>query len=327
MTTEMSYRQAITEALDQELARDPSVYLIGEDIGVYGGAFGATKGLLEKHGPDRVRDAPIAESGIVGLATGSALMGMRPVVEIMFMDFITIATDQLVNHAAKFPFIYGDQAKVALTVRTPAGAGRGYGATHSQSLEAWFVHVPGLKVVTPATPSDAAELLVTSIRDDGPVLFVENKLLYPTKGDVALPIEPRQFGQAAVRREGTDVTLIAYGRMVSVALEAAEALSPDVEAEVVDLRTLVPLDVGTVVASVEKTMAAVVVEEDVLRGGVGAEVLAVLAGEAFYSLDAPLARVGCENLPIPSSPVLESAVLPTAEKVAAEVLGLLDLRG
>ncbi|MGH3053980.1 MAG: alpha-ketoacid dehydrogenase subunit beta, partial [Gaiellaceae bacterium] len=237
---ELPYWQALQEALRTEMQRDPSVFLMGEDIGEYGGAFGVTRGMLAEFGPERVRCTPISEATIVGAATGAALTGMRPVVEIMFMDFLTLAMDQLANHAAKFRYMYGPQACVPLVVRTPAGGGRCYGATHSQSLEAWFLHVPGLKVIAPATPADAFGLLSAAIRDDNPVLCVEHKLLYAGTGEVPDAGEPVEIGRAAVRRAGRDVTLVTYSYYVGVALQAAEQLAADgIDAEVLDLRTLV----------------------------------------------------------------------------------------
>ena len=248
---EITYWQALQEALREEMQRDPRVFLMGEDIGVYGGAFGVTRGLLDEFGPQRVRCTPISEATIVGAATGAAVTGMRPVVEIMFMDFMTLTMDQLANHAAKFHYMYGSQVRVPMVVRTPAGGGRCYGATHSQSLEAWFLHVPGLKVIAPATPADAKGLLLAAIRDDNPVLCVEHKLLYATSGPVPDGSEIVPIGQALVRRAGSDVTLVAYSYYVGVTLQAAEDLAAaGIDAEVIDLRTLAPMDTEAVLASV-----------------------------------------------------------------------------
>ncbi|MFI5394212.1 MAG: alpha-ketoacid dehydrogenase subunit beta [Candidatus Binatia bacterium] len=322
---ELTYWQGIQEALREEMVRDRRVFLMGEDIGVYGGAFGATRGLLAEFGAERVRCTPISEATIVGAGIGAAVTGMRPVVEIMFMDFVTLAMDQIANHAAKFHYMYGPQACVPLVIRTPAGGGRSYGATHSQSLEAWFLHVPGLKVITPATPADAKGLLKSAIRDDNPVLCVEHKLLYATTGpvpdgDVTVPL-----GQAAIRREGMDVTLVAYSYYVGVALQAAEALARDgIEAEVVDLRTLVPLDTEAVLDSVRKTGRLVCIEEGTRTGGVGAEIAARVAEEAYEYLDAPIRRVATPDIPIPFSPVLEEAALPKVDGIIHTVLELLQ---
>jgi len=249
---------------------------------------------------------------------------MRPVVEVMFMDFIALAMDQIANHAAKLHYIYGGQVSVPLVVLAPAGAGRGYGASHSQSLEAWFVHTPGLKVVAPSTPRDARALLKAAIRDPNPVVFVENKLLYPTRGEVPDEEEVGEIGKAAIVREGEDLSLIAYSRMTSLALEAADQLASEgIECEVVDLRTLAPLDEETLLGSVARTSRAVIIEEDTRRGGVGAEVAALLAEKAFERLDSPVRRVACEDVPIPCSPALEQAVLPSVEKIRQAVESLI----
>ena len=321
---EMTAAEAIRTALVEELERDPAVVLLGEDIARYGGAFRVTRDLVDRFGPQRVINTPISENGFVGLAVGAALTGLRPVVEIMFMDFVTLAMDQLVNHAAKLHYIYGGQVSVPLVVRCPAGAGRGYGASHSQSLEAWFVHTPGLKVVAPSNPRDARRLLKTAIRDDNPVIFLENKLLYGVRGEVPDHDEPLPLGRAAVARAGEDVTLVAYARMTGLALEAAAALDEaGISCEVVDLRSLWPLDVATLLASVAKTSRAVVVEEDTRRCGVGAEVAALIAERAFEHLDSPIRRVACEDVPIPCSPTLEQAVLPSVEKIVEAVESLI----
>lgn len=322
---ELTYWQAVQEALREEMMRDPRVFLMGEDIGVYGGAFGATRGLLAEFGAERVRCTPISEATIVGAGIGAAITGMRPVVEIMFMDFVTLAMDQIANHAAKFRYMYGPQARVPLVIRTPAGGGRSYGATHSQSLEAWFLHVPGLKVIAPATPADAKGLLKSAIRDDNPVLCVEHKLLYATTGPVPDGDVVEPLGQAAIRREGTDVTLVAYSYYVGVALQAAEALARDgIEAEVVDLRTLVPLDTEAVLDSVRKTGRLVCIEEGTRTGGVGAEIAARVAEEAYEYLDAPIRRVATPDIPIPFSPVLEDAALPKVDGIIRTVTELLQ---
>jgi len=320
----MTYADAIRKALVEEMLRDERVILLGEDIALYGGAFRVTRGLVGEFGPERVINTPISENSFVGVAVGAALTGLRPVVEIMFMDFITLAMDQIVNHAAKLHYIYGGQVCVPLVVRAPAGAGRGYGASHSQSLEAWFVHTPGLKVVAPSTPRDARGLLKAAIRDDNPVIFIESKLLYGVKGEVPEAEEVIPLGRAAVAREGEDLTLIAYSRMTALALDAAARLEQHgIHCEVLDLRTLSPLDEGALLASVAKTSRAVIVEEDTRRGGVGAEVAAVLAEKAHEHLDSPIRRVACEDVPIPCSPTLEQAVLPSVEKILAAVESLI----
>jgi pyruvate/2-oxoglutarate/acetoin dehydrogenase E1 component len=313
---ELTYWQALQEALRAAMQRDPHVFLMGEDIGVYGGAFGVTRGLLAEFGPERVRCTPISEATIVGAATGAALTGMRPVVEIMFMDFLTLAMDQLANHAAKFRYMYGPQVRVPMVLRTPAGGGRCYGATHSQSLEAWFLHVPGLKVVAPATPADAKALLTAAIDDDNPVLCVEHKLLYATAGPVPDDDTPVPIGQAVVRRRGTDVTLVTYSYYVGVALAAAAQLAAGgIEAEVIDLRTLAPMDTDSIIASVRKTGRLVCVEEGTRTGGIGAEVAARVAEQAYEYLDAPIRRVAAPDVPVPFSPALEPEVLPTQENI------------
>jgi len=320
---EIYYSWAVREALAEEMERDPRVILLGEDIGRYGGAFKVTEGLIDRFGPDRVRNTPISENTIVGVATGAAVCGLRPVAEIMFMDFMTLAMDQLVNHAAKYRYMYGPQARVPLVVRTPAGGGRGYGATHSQSLEGWFMSVPGLKVVAPATPADAKGLLKSAIRDNNPVLFVENKLLYGRRGPVPEGEYLTPIGEAQVVREGTDVTLVSYSRMLIECLRAAEMLAEEgIVAEVVDLRTLAPLDIDTVAVSVEKTGRAVLVEEGVVSGGVCAEVGFRIMEECFEYLEAPLVRLGQPKAPIPCAASLERKMIPSPRAIAQSAAGL-----
>jgi len=316
---ELTYLEAVREALTQEMRRDPEVFLIGEDIGVYGGAFGVTRGLLEEFGPERVRDTPISEAGIAGAATGAALMGMRPVMEIMFMDFLTISMNQLVNQAAKMRFMFGGKASLPMVIRAPAGSGTGAAAQHSQSLEAWFIHTPGIKVAAPATPYDAKGLLVAAIRDNNPVLFMEHKLLYRTKGRVPEELYTVPMGRAEVKREGRDLTLLAYSIMVPRALEAAEQLAAEgVEVEVVDVRCLKPLDRETVTGSVSKTGRALIVHEAPITGGFGAELAAVVAeGEAFDFLDAPIRRLAGRDIPIPYNRTLERAAVPQVEDIVA----------
>ena len=314
---ELSYAEAIREALRQEMQRDERVFIIGEDVGVYGGAFGVTLGLVEEFGEERVIDTPISELGIAGAITGAALTGMRPVGEIMFMDFTTLAAEQLVNQAAKIRFMFGGRAKVPLVMRTPAGSGTGAAAQHSQSLENWFVHVPGLKVVMPSTPYDAKGLLLASIRDDNPVIFVEHKLLYKVKGPV--PEEPYTIplGTAEVKREGRDLTIVATSIMVKRSLEAAEQLAREgIEAEVVDPRTLKPLDGETITRSVTKTGRVLIVHEACKTGGYGGELAAVIAeGEAFDYLDAPIVRLAGRDMPIPYNRTLEYHTVPQVENI------------
>lgn len=321
---EITYLEAIREALTQEMRRDQNVFLLGEDIGVYGGAFGVTRGMLEEFGPERVRDTPISEAAIAGAATGAALMGMRPVMEIMFMDFITIAMNQLVNQAAKIRFMFGGKASIPMVIRTPAGSGTGAAAQHCQSLEAWFINVPGIKVVAPATPYDAKGLLITAIRDNNPVLFMEHKLLYRTKGPVPEDLYSIPLGQAVVRREGRDATVLTYSVMVPRALEAAEQLSREgIELEVVDLRSLKPLDQATIVASVSKTGRVLIVHEAPRTGGFGGELAAVIAeSEAFDYLDAPIRRLAGRDIPIPYNRALERAAVPQVEDIVAAARAL-----
>jgi pyruvate/2-oxoglutarate/acetoin dehydrogenase E1 component len=314
---EISYLEAVREALIQEMRLDPEVFLIGEDIGVYGGAFGVTRGMLEEFGPERVRDTPISEAAIAGAATGAALMGMRPVMEIMFMDFLTISMNQLVNQAAKIRFMFGGKASIPMVIRAPAGSGTGAAAQHCQSLEAWFIHTPGIKVVAPATPHDVKGLLITAIRDNNPVLFMEHKLLYRAKGlvpeeDYAIPL-----GQAQVRREGRDLTVLAYSIMVPRALEAAaELASEGIEIEVIDLRSLKPLDKEAIVRSVSKTGRVLILHESPRTGGFGGELAAVVAeSEAFDYLDAPIQRLAGRDIPIPYNRTLERATVPQVEDI------------
>ncbi|HXF83384.1 MAG TPA: alpha-ketoacid dehydrogenase subunit beta [bacterium] len=318
MSRELSYAEAVREALRQALRGDDRVLLLGEDIGVYGGAFGVTDGLLEEFGPARVRDTPISEAAITGCAIGAALTGLRPVVEIQFMDFITLAMEQLVLQAAKVRFMFGGRAAVPMVVRTPAGSGTGAAAQHSESLEAWFAHVPGLKVVAPTTPADAKGLLLASIADDNPVIFVEHKLLYRTRGPVPEEPLPVPLGRADVKRAGTDVTVVATGVMVPRALQAAEQLAAEgVSVEVVDPRTLRPLDAETILASVRKTGRVVVAYEAVKTLGIGAEIAALIAeSDALFHLQAPIVRLAGAECPIPYNRTLERAAVPQVEDIA-----------
>jgi acetoin:2,6-dichlorophenolindophenol oxidoreductase subunit beta len=321
---EITYLEAMREALTQEMRRDPSVFCIGEDIGAYGGAFGVTKGMLEEFGPERIRETPISEAAIAGATTGAALMGLRPVMEIMFMDFLTISMNQLVNQAAKMHFMFGGKASIPMVVRAPAGSGTGAAAQHSQSLEAWFVHTPGIKVVAPSTPADAKGLMVTAIRDNNPVLFEEHKLLYRSKGIVPEELYAIPLGQADIKREGQDLTIIAYSIMVPRALEAAEHLAVEgIQVEVVDPRTLKPLDKETLVRSVCKTGRVLIVHEAPITGGFGAEVAAIIAdSEAFDYLDAPIRRLAGRDVPIPYNRTLERAAVPQVEDIVAAARAL-----
>ena len=316
---ELTFIEIIRRALDEEMARDNSIYLLGEDVAA-GGAFGVTRGLVDKHGARRVRNTPISEAAITGLATGAALCGLRPVLEIMFIDFATLAMDCLVNQTAKYRYMAGGQLSVPMVVRTQAGAAGGAAAQHSQSLESWFIHVPGLVVVAPSSPSEAYGLLKSAIRLDDPVLFIEHKRLYAMKEPLDEQAGSLPIGQARVVREGHDVTLVAYSAMVRTALEAADALSRDgISVEVIDLRSLVPLDIETLVRSVAKTHRAVIAHEAVETGGVGAEVAARLGVAAFDELDAPITRVGCPFAPIPFAPELEQALLPGSQQIEQSV--------
>ncbi|WP_442951261.1 alpha-ketoacid dehydrogenase subunit beta [Paenarthrobacter sp. Z7-10] len=320
----ITYRQALNDALRAELTRDKNVILVGEEIGIFEGSYKITAGLLTEFGPERVRDTPIAEEGFVGAAIGAAMLGMRPVVEIMTLNFSLIAMDQIVNHAAKIYSMFGGQTPVPMVIRMPGGGGQQLAATHSQNLEVWFAHVPGLKVVAPATPADAKALLLAAIRDDDPVIFLENLSLYNTKGEVPDGDDVAQIGKAAVAREGTDLTVIAYSRATTVALQVARQLAEvGISIEVVDLRSLRPLDRETVCASVRKTSLAVVLEDDWLSYGIGAEISATLMEGAFDYLDAPVRRVAAAEVPLPYAETLELAALPDANdliKVIREVL-------
>src|SRR5437764_7120367 len=318
---EMTYREAVRDALGAALRADDDVFLMGEDIAEMGGSMGVTQGLLDEFGPERVRNTPISEMAIVGAGIGAAMAGMRPVVEIMYEDFLTLSLEQIVNQAAKHRFMSGGQIKVPLTIRTQGGAGWSPGAQHAQQLEAWFVHVPGLKVVFASTPTDVRGLLWSAIYDDNPVLFFEHRTLYPIKEEVPDELEPIALGQARVHREGEDVTVVATGRLVHEALAAAqEAESEGVSVEVVDPRTLLPLDEETLVASVKKTNRAVVAHEAVTRMGFGAEVASILQYQAFDWLDAPIERVGAKFAPLPFAPVMEQFVVPHADDVLQAIL-------
>jgi pyruvate/2-oxoglutarate/acetoin dehydrogenase E1 component len=321
----VSYRDALREALQEEMAKDSSVFIIGEDVGRYWqGAFKVTKGLAKEFGDERVRDTPISESAIIGVAVGAAITGMRPVAEIMFGDLSTLAMDQIANQAAKLRYMFGGQTKVPLVIRMPFGAGVNVAAHHSQSLEAWFTHVPGLKVALPSTPYDAKGLLKTAIRDDNPVMFFEHKLLYPIEGPLPEEEYTVPLGLADVKKHGKDITIVATLYMVHKALAAAEKLGKQgVDVEVIDPRTLVPLDKKTITESVKKTGRIVIVTEDCKTGGVSAEVAAMVAEEALDYLDAPIKRVAEPDTPIPFSPSLEQFVLPDEEGIIKAVKEIL----
>lgn len=304
------YIDGIQQALMEELSADTAVRILGEDV-TLGGPFGATKGLVEVFGESRIINTPISEATVLGMAVGAATTGLRPVLEIMFVDFITLGMDQLVNHAAKLHYMTGGMLEVPLTIRCTAGVGGGYGAHHSQSLEAWFTHVPGLKVVAPFTPADAQTLLQASIRDDNPVLFLEHRGLYWSRGERPSPSESAVLGQARIRRSGEHLTILSYSRMVGTALKASERLASEgIDAEVIDLRSLAPLDLGTIVESVRKTGHLVIAHEAVRAGGLGAEIASRVQEAAFRDLAAPVMRVGAPFSPVPSSIALERAFVP-----------------
>ncbi|MBM3554532.1 MAG: alpha-ketoacid dehydrogenase subunit beta [Alphaproteobacteria bacterium] len=321
---ETRYGRAIAKALEDAMAEDPAVILFGEDVAKAGGPFGATRGLLERFGPDRVRDTPISEAAIVGAAVGAAMGGLKPVVEIMFMDFITLAMDALVNQAAKARFMFGAQGSVPMVLRTPHGGGIGAGPQHSQCLEAWLAHVPGLKVVCPATVGDAYGLLRAAIDDPDPVIVIENKALYAAKGELPDQPEKTPIGKARLARPGRDATVVTYGASVFTAIEAATTLAKEgIELEVIDLRSLQPWDEGAVLASLKKTHRLVVLHEAVEAFGVGAEVVARLADIGFDELDAPLLRVGAPFMPVPFAKSLEDRYRPDAKALIAAVRRLL----
>jgi pyruvate dehydrogenase E1 component beta subunit len=323
--TVMTYRQALNETLRAELTRDPNVILIGEEIGVFEGSYKITAGLLAEFGPERVRDTPIAEEGFVGAAVGAAMLGMRPVVELMTLNFSLIAIDQIVNHAAKIYAMFGGQCPVPMVIRTPGGGGQQLAATHSQNLEVWYAHVPGLKVVAPATPADAKALMTAAIRDDDPVFVLENLSLYNTKGEVPDGEQVAEIGKAAVVKPGTDLTIVAYSRATVIALDVARQLEEQgISAEVVDLRSLRPLDRETVCASVRKTSRAVVLEDDWLTYGIGAEIAATIQEGAFDYLDAPVRRVAAAEVPLPYAKPLERVALPDAAALTKVIHEVLD---
>lgn len=316
----MTYAEGIREGIKIKMKENENVFLLGEDVGVFGGCFGVTAGLLDEFGEKRVRDTPISEGAIIGCTVGAAATGLRPVAELMFIDFLTVGMDQLVNQAAKMRYMFGGKITLPMVVRLPAGAGVQAAAQHSQSLEAWLTHVPGLKVVYPSTPQDALGLMLSAIEDDNPVMYVEHKLLYAMEGEVDDHVKPIPLGVADIKREGSDVTVIATGRMVHEALAAAQELVKEgIEVEVVDPRTLYPLDKETIFQSVQKTNKVVIVTEENKRGGYGGEISALISEECFDYLDAPVARIGCLDTPIPFAPKLESYVIPNVQDIVNAV--------
>ncbi|MDR7300457.1 alpha-ketoacid dehydrogenase subunit beta [Haloactinomyces albus] len=325
----ITYRQALHDTLREEMLADEDVFLIGEEIGVFEGSYKITAGLLDEFGEKRVRDTPIAEEGFIGAAVGAAMQGLRPVAELMTINFSLIALDQIVNHAAKIYGMFGGQCSVPMVMRTPGGGGQQLGATHSQNIELYYAFVPGLKVVAPSTPADAKALLRASIADNDPVLFLENLALYNTKGEVPDTAEPAEIGKAAVTRPGSDITIIGYSRMATVAHQVAEKLQEEegISAEVVDLRSLRPLDRETLVESVRRTNCAVIAEDDWLTYGIGAEIAASISDGAFDSLDAPVRRVAAAEVPLPYAKPLERAALPSAESLTTAVHETLDAVG
>jgi pyruvate dehydrogenase E1 component beta subunit len=318
---ELTYRAAIAAGIAQEMERDPNVVLIGEDIGAAGGVFKLTEGLLDKFGPERVRDTPISEQAIVGAAMGAAMTGLRPIAELMFSDFFAVAWDMVANQIAKTRYMTDGQVSLPLVLRTANGAGLRFGAQHSQSVENWAMAIPGLKVVAPSTPADVAGLMAAAIRDPDPVVFCEHKALFAIKGEVPDGEHVVPLGQAAVLREGSDVTIVALAAMVPRAVEAAERLAAEhgISAEVIDLRCLVPLDMQTILASVAKTSRLFTVEENPRLCGWGAEIVSLIADEGFYSLDAPIVRITTPHIPLPSAAALEDLAIPTVDRIVQTV--------
>ncbi len=313
---EITYREALREALREEMLRDENVFIAGEDVGIYGGAYAVTKGLYEEFGEERVKDTPISEAAIVGLGTGAALIGLRPVIEIMYIDFTTLAMDQIVNQAAKFHYMSGGNVKVPWVLRTQGGAGRSGAAQHSQSLESWFVHIPGLKVIAPSTPYDAKGLLKSAIRDDNPVIFVEHKMLYNKKGPVPEEEYTIPIGKGIIVKEGKDVTLVSYSKEIDEAMKAAYELQKEgIDVEVIDPRTLKPMDFELIFESVKKTSHLVIAEEDHYTLGVGAEISAKVSEEVIEYLDGPIIRVAALDVPIPAARKLEKRVIPDATRI------------
>jgi pyruvate dehydrogenase E1 component beta subunit len=318
MMTIKTYVEALREGMVLEMRRDSKVFLAGEDVGMFGGCFGQTQGMFAEFGAERVVDTPISETAIMGLGTGSAAAGLRPIVELMFIDFIGVAMDELLNQAAKMRYMFGGKAQLPMVVRLPAGAGFSAAAQHSQSLEAWLAHIPGIKVVTPATPADAKGLMIAAIRDNNPVMYIEQKALYGLKGEVPDGDYVVPIGKANVAREGSDISLITWGAMLGKCLEAADELAKNgKKAEVIDLRTITPLDKETILKSVTKTGRVVIVHEAVKTGGFAGEVAALIADEAFDALNGPIKRVTAPDTPVPFSPPLEAEWIPSTAKVLA----------
>ncbi|MBO7373584.1 MAG: alpha-ketoacid dehydrogenase subunit beta [Oscillospiraceae bacterium] len=315
MSKMMTYGEAIREAMSIRMREDPTVILFGEDVGAFGGCFGVSAGMFDEFGPERVRDTPISEGAIIGAAVGSAATGLRPIAELMFNDFLTVGMDQLVNQAAKMRYMFGGNISLPMVVRLPAGAGTGGAAQHSQSLEAWLTHVPGLKVVYPSNAQDALGLLLTSIDDDNPVMFFENKTLYGVKSEVT-SFDPIPLGKGRIALEGEDLTIVTYGRQVFTALNAAKELAADgIKAEVIDIRTLFPLDKDMIRESLEKTNKVIVITEETKRGGYGGEISATIGEEMFDLLDAPVARLGALDTPVPFAPNLEQYYMPNERDI------------
>ena len=315
MSKMMTYGEAIREAMSIRMREDPTVILFGEDVGAFGGCFGVSAGMFDEFGPERVRDTPISEGAIIGAAVGSAATGLRPIAELMFNDFLTVGMDQLVNQAAKMRYMFGGNISLPMVVRLPAGAGTGGAAQHSQSLEAWLTHVPGLKVVYPSNAHDALGLLLTSIDDDNPVMFIENKTLYGVKSEVT-SFDPIPLGKGRIALEGEDLTIVTYGRQVFTALNAAKELAADgIKAEVIDIRTLFPLDKDMIRESMEKTNKVIVITEETKRGGYGGEISATIGEEMFDLLDAPVARLGALDTPVPFAPNLEQYYMPNERDI------------
>jgi len=320
-----SYGQMIREALDEVLNNDPTTLIIGEDIGIYGGAFGITKGLLEKYGPHRVVDSPMSEQAIVGFGIGAALNGLKPIVEIMFMDFMTLCYDQLFNHACIFNYLSNGRLPVPLVIRVAAGAGRGYGATHSKSLYAPLMHIPCIKIVAPSSPENVKGLLKASVQDKNPVIFVEHKLLYGVKGNVDMAQDYIPLGKAKIARKGDDVLIISYSKMVNDCLQVADKLDKEgISVEVIDLRTVKPIDIKLIKSSVEKIGRVVIVDEGYGECGVASEIVAKINEHCFYSLDAPIRRVCSLDVPIPCCPSFEKEVIPSCEKIESAVRGMVN---
>lgn len=323
---EITYKEALREAMVEEMRRDEDIIFLGEDIGIYGGGFGVSVGMIEEFGPERILETPISEAAIAGCAAGAAATGLRTIMEIMFSDFITIAMDVIVNQAAKMRYMFGGKAQVPMVVRCPGGSGTGAAAQHSQSLEAWMCHIPGVKVVAPSTPADAKGLLKAAIRDNNPVIFYENKLLYKTTGLVPTEDYVIELGKANITRDGSDITVVTYGRMLERCEMAAEKLKDEnINVEIIDLRTLYPMDKDTIIKSVCKTGRALIVHEASKTGGLGGEISAsIVESEAFNHLKAPVKRLGGKDVPIPYNPTLEAAVVPNTDEIIDTIRDLVN---